>query len=329
MNHIDAIEYLGAKEGKCLKIFRDVEDLNQDLPYFSIEKNGDCIYKLRGYNYEHHDNADRMHFILNYFSTMILKYISNDVDLTGFYNIELHDSNSYLDQSKQYKNCLVWCKNKSDNDVVLLPDLYHMTGYGGKLNTGPDQTKWHAKRNDVAFFGTTTGDTNPALNARLQYCEKALTSPLKEVCDFHITNVAQMKEADIVNYYGQEKWNIMKHQWVPHTYLYNYKFNLDIPGNTASWDRVPVVLNSKSLLFKSYCHDMCFYYPLLQENVHYVSTPDAKSIIDKRTFFLSNDNQHQLIIDNANKFARDVLTPNTALRYAISLFTTAFNYNGK
>lgn len=323
MNNIESIEYLGFQEGKSFVIQRDIEDINVELPYFQIQNR-----TIKGYNYIHHDNADRMNFIINYFYSMILKYISPDVDLSGFYNIELHDSNSYLSNTKSYKNCLVWCKNTKDNNVVLLPDLYHMIGYNGKLND-QDNILWHVKCNNVGFFGTTTGNRDPINNVRLKYCRNAVDSPYREYCDFKITNVAQMQESDVIKCYGQDKWNNMKSPWMHHTHLYNYKFNLDIPGNTASWDRVPLILNSKSILFKSYCTDMCFYYPLLQDGTHYVSTPDMKSIHDKRMFYLSNENQHKLLIENANQFAKNYLTPNAALRYFIALLESSYRLNSK
>ncbi len=325
MNSKEIITYLGEKEGRNLKIGREIGDINQELPYFCIKKDS-SKYVINGYNYADHDNAPRMEFIINYMNQFVIPNVSKELDLSGYYNIELHDSNSYLNNGKDYKNCLVWCKNRSDKDVVLLPDLYHLTGFGGKLQT-VDPQAWVAKSNKVAFFGTTTGNRSPDLNKRLLYCRERLNG-YENACDFFITNVAQMTEEAIKNCY-KDKWIYMKHPYVDHTTTYNYKFNLDIPGNTASWDRVPLVLHSKSLLFKSPCTDMAFYYPLLQESVHYVAVDDLKSIVNKQTYYLNNHKEVELLVNNANKFTKDFLNPNDALRYTIALFESSIYLHSK
>jgi hypothetical protein len=327
MNNKDAIGFLGEREGARLRIGNSVDDVNTSLPYFRINKDASGSYTFEGFNYKTHDNAERMPFILNFLKQYVVPYLSKEADIKGYYNIELHDSNSYLDGS--YTNTLVWSRNKSDRHSILIPDVYQLTNYGNKL-LAKDGTEWHAKQNRIAFYGTTTGNRDPSQNARLQWCKwKAVNDPDDAWCHWYITNVAQMQVDDIVKAYGMPVWQQMLKPYVPHTYLYNYKFNLDIPGNTASWDRVPVVLNSKSLLFKAPCQDMCFYYPLMHAGEHYIHVDTPQDAIKQQQYFLSNMKDYTRINTNANNFVADYMTPHAAIRYMVTLFETSSFFSSK
>ena len=330
MNNKEAIVFLGEKEGARLRIGHSVDDINTKLPYFRIDKNAEGTYTFEGFNYQKHDNADRMPFILNYLKQYVVPYISAEANIKGYYNLELHDSNSYLDgSSTDYTNTLVWSRNKSDRRPILLPDVYQLTNYGNKLNA-KDTVEWYAKQNLIAFYGTTTGSRDPSQNARLQWCKwKAANDPYDKTCHWYITNVAQMQVEDIVKTYSLPVWQNMSKPYVPHTHLYNYKFNLDIPGNTASWDRVPVVLNSKSLLFKAPCQDMCFYYPLMHTGEHYIHVDTPEDALKQQQYFLSNMRDYSRINANANNFVQDFMTPHAAIRYMVALFETSSYFSSR
>lgn len=327
MNNKEAIVFLGEKEGSRLRISYSIEDINKAIPYFRLKKTDSGDYYMMGHNYLSHDNAERMNFFLSYLKQFVIPNVSKSTDLTGYYNIELHDSNSYLVNDHDYNNCLVWSRNKNDRNPILLPDIYQMTNYDNKLAT-KDHLEWHAKTNQIAFFGTTTGDMDPSKNARLQWCAWR-AQQMSKSCDYYITKVAQMSVENIINAYGENLWQKMYRAYVPHTELHKYKFSLDIPGNTASWDRVPVVLNSKSLLFKAPCTDMCFYYPLLRKGDHYIDVPTPDDAVRQQQYYLSNDSDCKRIITNANNFVRDFLTPNAAIRYMVALFETSHYFSGK
>jgi len=313
MDPSDSISYIAQLHSKSLKPRITLDDVNQNLPFFRITK--DNGYNITMFNYEKHDNAGRMPFFCKYLMQHVLPNIDNTLDISGYYNIELHDTYSYLNNNFDYTNTLVWSKRKDDHNVVLIPDIYHIQGYGGKITGIKDKFAWNDKIDKIAFYGTTTGSLNPLVNTRIQTCIWAKQYP--NDLDFYITNVAQIAPQKIINEIPNFS-SICKPPIDPQN-LYQYKYLLDIPGNTCSWDRVPLILNSKSILFKMPCQDMCYYYPLLHEGVHYIGC-NKQNMLQKRQLCNANQGLTNFISMNANKFVQDFLQANHALMYLINFF---------
>lgn len=317
MNTQETVVHLGQLAGSKLCIL-DEETVNKSLPYFSIDKQRNVAC----FHYQHHDNADRMLFIKGLLENYILKSIDCKFNLEGFYNIELHDTYSYLTNSQTYNNCLVWSKRKQDHHVVLMPDLYQIANYNGAL-AKEDPYKWNEKSNRACFFGTTTGNTNPLVNERIQCC---LWAKDKSFCDMYITKVAQIPVQELIQ--KIPNFNDIIHPPVSPLDMFKYKYLVDIPGNTCSWDRVPTILNSRSLLLKMPCNDMCWYYPLLHDTEHYVETTKEK-LQEHMHFFDNNQHHAQSIITRANMFVKHYLTQSNALLYMKSMFEQAAHLSGR
>lgn len=318
---LDMISNMGRNEGKHLVIQNNLDDIKFNIPFFQIDGKN-----IRVGGYKDHDNAPRMIFWASYLQKRVLPFLEKGTNINGYYNIELHDSYSYLNCSKEdYKNVLVWSKEKENKDVVLIPDLYQLANYNNQfLNPlQKDDVLWSDKNNKIGFWGTTTGDIDPLKNKRIQSCLWFFKKdPLHCISDCFITNIAQMKKETILTHVPE--FCHIYHLPVDFKYQYRYKFLLDIPGNTCSWDRVPLIMNSNSLFFKSDCKDMCFYYPLLKNKENYVDVEfENDDILKKREYYKNNTNESLEIIKNANQFAKSFLHENAAQQYLISLFTEA------
>lgn len=311
MDFSEAIQSLALKESKNLKIHKDIESVNYTLPFFQIE-NG----KVKIGGYKTHDNAPRMLYFSRYIKDKVLPNIPNNHNLNGFYNIELHDSNSYVQNN--YENCLVWSKTKNDNASVLIPDIFNLCNYGNRLNDFKDHNIWEKKIDKMAFWGSTTGSVEPSRNQRINDCLwfKSM-DPHHTFSDVFITRIAQMNPSTVI----KQIPNFLDICRYPVTYneQYNYKILIDIPGNTCCWDRTPLILNSNSLLFKMPCDDMCYYYPLLHEGLCYVQV-DRSNIFNKFNYYLKNPNEAKNIIRNADIFTNNVLNEDTANLYLTTFF---------
>ena len=323
MDNLDTISHLASIEGYKLKIHTDINYVNHKLPYFKLTKNNDGFYDLGIYNYKSHDNADRMVFLTNYLQDNVLRLVDKGLNLTGYYNVELHDTYSYLDNGYDYSNCLVWSKNKKDHYPILMPDLYHLIDFGGKLKER-DTLSWENKKDYISFYGSTTGNKNPIMNTRIKTCLWARNH--NHFTNFRITNIVQMDKN--VVYKNIPEINNVLSSPVHHTKLFDYKFLLDIPGNTCSWDRVPLVLNSNSLLFKMPCDDMCFYYPLLHHKEHFVGV-NHHNMFANFTYYKNNPLESKEITKRANTFVQNFLKPQHALMYLVYLFEQAGYLRGK
>lgn len=327
MEPLEAIVHLAKQEARHLTPLRSLEEVNKTIPYFCVTKNDDKKYTLQGFNAACHDNADRLPWFLSYMSQQVLPNVDSAIDVSGYYQIELHDTYVYLDNGKDYTNTLTWSKHKGDSHVVLLPDCYNIAGYGGRFEaatnkSNQDTTPWQKKQSKIAFFGTTTGDRDPLKNKRIQTALWALEH--REYTDIYITRVAQIDHSIIAK--CVPRFREIYRAPTQEDELFKYKYALDIPGNTCSWDRVPAIMNSRSLLFKAPCDDMCTYYPLLHAGEHYVSV-NSYNMQNQFLFYENNPDQAQFITKCANKFRTQYMNGSAALAYTVALFEEACTRN--
>lgn len=321
MDILDSVAFLADHEGYKLRP-KDLANLETGIPFFHVEKG-----EVKVGGFQKHDNADRMVFLAKLFQGKLFGQMDAHAMmlLNGYYNVELHDTYAYLENNYDYRNCLVWSKRKCDQDVVLMPDLYHLVNYGGKLLNDMDTNTWEGKKPRIGFWGTTTGHRNPLLNERINMCRWG-RSEREKWADFYITKVAQMSLPSVRACVPE--FDDIYTDPVNSSSMFEYRYLLDIPGNTCSWDRVPLIMNSKSLLFKLPCKDMCFYYPLLHNGTHFVEV-DKTNMVEKAIFYENNPNEAKFIIQNANKFSKDVLNSSVAEFYFKTLLEASAYRHGR
>lgn len=312
MNHIDSISYLAQNNSTAYRPLLEEEVKDIKIPYFQVYKDSLGKYAVRMFNYEKHDNAPRMPHYCGHLVNRVFPMLDPSCDITGYYPIELHDSNSYLNNKIDYKNTFVFAKDKNDTDTTLLPDPYQIEQYGGRLGV-IDNTSWNTKIDKIGFYGVTTGNTNPKENQRLKICQWSLGN--RDISDFYITRVAQIEPMKILETYPAFK--DMTHAPIPQHEQYRYKFLLDIDGNTNRWDIWH--LNTKSLTFKHDTMDMLWYYPLLHPEMHYVDV-NVYNMRQKYEYYINNQTIAEHIIYNANTFVKNFITPLNTLIYTKELF---------
>lgn len=320
MNALDTIDYLAAEQGSRYQFASRIDQLHTpSLPYIEVAKlmtTGQ--YALKGHQYENHDNAPRMDFMLRYLANAVFPRVDPHIDLSGFYSIELHDSYSYLEaDAPKYKNCLTFAKHRDHHHVVLMPDIFHMGKFGGLLDL-KDEIPWDSKWNKVGFYGTTTGDHDPLKNERIAACRWGLQH--RDWTDLYITYIAQMKPESIQQ--AIPNASAFYHTRIQESYHHHYKFLLNIAGNTCCWNRLPMILNSKSLCLNMPCKDMCFYYPLLHAGTHFVGCDTLDDMLVKAKYYTANPKEAQWITQNANHFVDQFLKPDMQVRYMVTLFET-------
>lgn len=315
MNTLDSIIHHGKINAKACYPLSE-EDVKKNLPYFEVYKNSTGRYDIRSYNYEKHDNAPRMQYYETYFKNSIFPNVDKAANITGFYNIELHDSYTYLENEKDYRNCLVFSKFKDDVGPILIPDPYQVGGYGTSLRL-EDKIPWDKKRDCVSFYGTTTGHRDPLKNQRLNLCMWSLGQNRSRY-NFNITNVAQMTMESVRQKYPQFD-SFYKPQGCSTQEQLNDKFMLHVDGNTSRFDVWSFKTNSVVLKYKS--RDMLWYYDMLLDKTHFrevdVNTMDATV-----NQLLSSPVECQIMSVNAKRFVMEILRPITHQIYTTSLFDT-------
>lgn len=315
MNHIESVIALAQCHARTGRPMRE-EEMVQGVPYFQVYKTDTNKLCVKGYNYEYHDNAPRMELWKSYLENGILPNIRHKDRICGYYPIELHDSYTYLENGKDYRNVLTFAKFKDDSGPVLIPDPYMICNWGDGLNI-QDGLSFDKKKDIVSFYGTTTGHRNPALNRRIQWCRWAKDKP-----EFHfqITKVAQMTPQDILRVVPQQDWSqLYRVSPAPREEQMQNKFHMVLDGNTCRFD----VWNYKTqcLSFKEESREMLWYYPMLRNKEHFVEVNES-NIDALRKFYSTNIAESVRMIRNAHVFSGEVFKPLCHMMYTSTLFET-------
>jgi len=273
------------------------------------------------HNYQGHDNEPRMELYRNYFQSYVLPNVCTD-DVCGFYNIELHDSYTYLekkDESEYSTNgLLTFSKFKPHRGPTLIPDPYMVVNWGNQLSHIRDTYSWETKSDTACFYGTTTGNRCPERNKRISFCFYSNGIPELEC---KLTKVAQIPEPEIVYSVGEEMWKKMYHPTPVHpNEQMKHKFMICLDGNTCRFDVWNYLTNSLTLKAKS--NEMLWYYPLLQPNEHFIQFHhmDIEGLRSCIKYLLSNPQQCKRIVENAQHFAKTYMTPIMHLQYSVAMF---------
>ena len=315
MNLQENINYLAQLNSRSCHPLRE-EEINKDLPYFEIYKNDIGRYNINCFNYESHDNADRMHLWKNYLTSSILPNIDSLADIKGYYNIQLHDSYTYLNDDKSYKNVLTFSKFKNDSEPILVPDPYMIQNYGNIMNSFEDTEDWNKKKNRICFYGTTTGNRNYENNHRINVCKWGVNN--RDFCDFYITKIAQMDSNQI-----KPKISDILHNPVSIPEQLKYKFHMVMDGNTSRFD--VWYFKGNNVIMKHDSKEMLWYYPLIQADTHFVDV-NITNIKSKFEFFKNNTDHATIMIYNAKRLASNLFRPIVHQMYSINLFENiAFN----
>lgn len=317
MNLQESIIYLSQVNSRKCHPMRK-EEVQTNIPYFEIKKNDLGRYTIDSYGYKGHDNEPRMELWEQYMKQSIFPNIDPTINISGFYNIELHDSYTYLNNDKKYKNVLCFSKYKNDPDSILVPDPYMICNFGGMLNNINDDQEWDKKKDKIVFCGTTTGNRDPFKNERINMCLWSLDK--RDWTDFYITKVAQMELNDINSKIPNFKDIYRKPISIDDQIKYRYHLAMD--GNTCRFDVWYYKTNNVIMKYDS--KEMLWYYPLLQNDVHFLDV-NKDNMKQKMEFYSANPQLAHVMIFNAKKSASMLFRPITHQMYTINLFESIAN----
>ena len=317
MNNLTTIEYLAKGEAKHFSPVMSSEVI-LEIPNLIVTKviprTSTYTVSMRGHH--GHDNEGRAPLICDFLKTSVLANMDSEVDASGIYPIELHDSYTYLPSAgdAKYKGALTFSKNMKHGHTILFPDPYQIAGYGGMLGV-QDTIEFSKKQDIVLFAGTTTGSRNPMFNDRINACRWAVDK--RPQYQFYITHVAQMSIEDVRSF---AKTDAIFHAPISHVDHFQCKYIFNIRGNTCCWSRVPMILNSNSLMLNLSHEDGTWYYPVLQESVHYVNVNDMNSLTSVVEQCSNDPAFCHGIVKNAKTFVKNYCGQVHAAYYAKCLF---------
>jgi len=206
---------------------------------------------------------------------------------------------------------MVFSKNKKSQKNTMIPDLYAMGEYHGSLNS-IDEKQLSEKHTMGIFAGASTGHTDPKYNERILFSNSAIgNSHVKS----YITSIVQMEESKIEGNFPS--YRDFTSDSISENEQKNYKYVISIDGNTTSWDRIPWVFRSNSILLKKRSDDVNWYYSFMKEDEHYLGFDDlqeAEHVIKNTSLgFLEKINE------NSKKFVNSYLTLEKQMYYMIKV----------
>lgn len=305
MDFYDSIRYIARSESRLIHPYKKESELDEDdanigrkLPAFKISYKN-YVYTATPLNRDpQHDNVDRLTFLCNYLNQYVLPIVSSDV--TGIYRIELHDSYTYLENASEYNNVISFGKHNNTHKVAVVPDPYMCSGMTLDIVSKHDPILWNNKLDKTFFAGSTTGNRNPILNQRLKVAEWSLQ--YNDIIA-KITNIVQMKVDDVIKAYPV--LSEMTSKPYAHEHHFEYKYLMNIAGNTACWSRVPLILGSKSMMIDVKSEepiDHTWYHPLMINGIHYMGTEscNCEDIIKTINVAKAYESLSKQIVRNAN-----------------------------
>ena len=323
MNNLETIQYLAQAEAKHFAPLRtDVIMEDIEIPRLSILKSSCGTYSVEMQGHQGHDNEGRAPLVCSFMRSSVLANVDPTIDASGVYPLELHDSYSYLaadspEHRAKYKGALSFSKNMAHGHTIAFPDPYQITGYGGMLGVH-DTLEFEKKRDIVLFAGTTTGSRDPLKNARINACRWAINR--RPEYQFYITNVAQMTVDDVRS--SVPECDAIFHQPISHDDHFQCKYIFNIQGNTCCWSRVPMIMNSRSLMLNLRHADGAWYYPLMHDGQHFVNVANLDALPSTVQYCASNPAWCKHIVANANQFVKNYCGQVHAAYYAKCLIET-------
>lgn len=148
----------------------------------------------------------------------------------------------------------------------LMPDCYAMNNYKNIPNK-KDNKIFFSKKPRGYFIGTSTGCYEPALNERLYYSDYSHQN--KVLFDCVINQLCQIPEEKVKSVYPNYSKFVLNKRKTIEEQRSEYRYILDIDGNTCSWDRIVWIMKSNCICLKKKSDNINWYYPLFEKNKHY------------------------------------------------------------
>ena len=194
--------------------------------------------------------------------------------------------------------------------TILLPDPLFVGSRGyAEVREFCEQNyvSWAARKDIVFWRGASTGYKQEGLLwsdlPRFQLCKLAADSQVADIYDVGISNIVQIgRSSEIAEI---ERSGLLRSR-VKTTEFINYKFAIDIDGNSNSWPGLftKMLMGNTILKVDSSNRYSQWYYDSLVAWTHYVPVRSDLADLDEKVLWcMSNFNECERIADNARVLA--------------------------
>ncbi len=220
-----------------------------------------------------------------------------------------------------YCPCFVFAKKKNADTFVLIPD-FEALGWRRQLRNsicrGNQAIPWEQKTAQAFWRGSTTGgffsDTAWSFFPRSTLVFLSLQYP--DLIDARFTQGVQCtpKVAKLL-----ESFSMLSQNVTEITHL-QYKYLIDVDGNSCSYARCFWILLSNSLLIKQETANIQWYYGAMRPYEHYLPVKeDLSDLIQKIIWAQEHDAEAKALAEAGSEFAKTHLSSEDTLLYLYHL----------
>jgi hypothetical protein len=225
---------------------------------------------------------------------------------------------------------LAFCDSRPDR--FLVPDTVFVPSKGyshARQIYDANNIAWN-ERNPVAFWrGATTGIQRIPGDwrslERVRLCALAQSDEFVGLIDAGISKIAQFDDLQVVE---EIKQSGVFRDFVPWQDWNQYKYHIDIDGNTNAWEGffLRLLTGSPVLKIESGSGRVQWFYDRLVPWKHYVPVaPDMSDLADKIRWLVRNPSTAQRIGQHGREFA-DAATYEREIERAVPVISAAFRY---
>lgn len=205
---------------------------------------------------------------------------------------------------------LVFSKNKYDASQVLIPDPEALKGYSKltkKIIVASKKSPWRKKKNVAFWRGATTGGRYDASDwqqiPRAKLVLLSLQYPEFIDAKFHIFLQGAESNPAMLAIPALKGPSIRSRDSL------DYKYLIDIDGNTCGWSRLYWTLLSNCVVLKQMTDSIEWYYGKLKPYTHFVPVnADLSDLLQKIDWAKQNDRLLQDMSKNATYFVKENLS---------------------
>jgi hypothetical protein len=254
-----------------------------------------------------------LHFLTKYYTIPPVEFI-----------ISLHDTvDRKIEDPPLLAPVFTFAKNKHIASLVAFPDEEMLQGYKNLIDSVVEANArypFEQKHNKAFWRGTTTGKS--FLLEEWQTLPRAqlvlFGKNHSDLLDAKFTHVTQTNQPEQLTALLKEQNLYSKYVSVPDHIAFKYLVDMD--GNSCTYSRFVWILFSNSLCLKQISDHEQWYYGELKPYVHYVPfKSDMSDFAEQMTWIDNHPEEVQMIIHNANTFARTHLTQEDAFQYVYAL----------
>ena len=212
---------------------------------------------------------------------------------------------------------LVLSKHKGNKNEVLIPDCDALSGYkvvNEAVELGDSSYPWKKKKSLIFWRGSTTGGGFGGEDwihyGRSRLVLLSLNYP--HLVNARFTSLCQGAEHNPDILMRPELCD----GWISIQEQLQYKYLIDVDGNSAAWSRFYWTLLSQSVVFKQITDNEEWFYKALSPYVHYIPVAeDFSDLLEKIEWAKENEDEVQKIARNGTEFAAHHLSEEMIYTY--------------